>query len=71
MRAAHKGMNIKQNEFDQTWKNLKEALDFYKVKEELIEEVKEVFHIWAKDRIFLISKSEFQIISLILNLLRS
>lgn len=44
MRTAHKGMNIKQNEFDQTWKNLKEALEFYKVKEELIEEVKEVFY---------------------------
>lgn len=44
MRTAHKGMNIKQNEFDATWKNLKEAMEFYKVKEDLIEEVKEVFY---------------------------
>lgn len=49
MKAAHKGMNIQQKEFDATWKNLKEALEFYKVKEDLIEEVKEVFYSTSGD----------------------
>lgn len=44
MRAAHKGMNIKMKEFDETWANLVKSLNDHNVPENLINELKEIFY---------------------------
>lgn len=42
-------MKIAKKDFDNTWKHLLEALKFYKVSENLISEVKEIFYSTEED----------------------
>ncbi len=44
MKKAHEKLAIKQEHFDATWKNLLKSLEFHKVPEKQIEEVKKVVY---------------------------
>lgn len=44
MKKAHAKFKIGHKEFDATWDNLKKSLEHFKVPENLITEVKEVFY---------------------------
>jgi hemoglobin len=44
MKAAHDKMNIGKKEFDATWHNLEQALQYYKVPATETKELKEIFY---------------------------
>lgn len=44
MKAAHAKFKITKTDLDNVWNHLNESLHFYKVSEELIQEVKTVFY---------------------------
>jgi hemoglobin len=44
MKKAHKNMKIGQKHFDETWINLQKAMAHFKVPEQEVGEVKEVFY---------------------------
>lgn len=44
MKTAHCKHNILKSHFDITWRHLEEALLYFNVSENLIEELKEVFY---------------------------
>lgn len=49
MKKAHLNMKISHMHFDATWENLEKALHDFKVSEDLIKEVKEVFYSVEED----------------------